>query len=85
MSAMAHGRFNFRNGGASRVARAVGAANEGLHVTTTCATTVRTDSSFCVFTPSFCTRSPPVRVLLDGNDPSGRSAAFREHERLGAR
>ena len=45
---MAHGRFNFRDGGASRVARVVGAANECLHVTTTRATTVRTDSGFCV-------------------------------------
>ena len=26
-------------------------------------------------------RSPPVWVILDGIDPSGRSAAFREAER----
>ena len=78
---MAHGRFIFRTMVITAVARVVGAANECLHVTTTRATTVRTDSGFCVLGPKPMHRSPPVWVILDGIDPSGRSAAFREAER----
>ena len=43
-------------------------------MTTTRATTVRTDSGFCVLGPKPMHRSPPVWVILDGIDPSGRSA-----------
>ena len=81
MGAMTHGRFNFRDGAAGRVARAVGAANECLHLTTTCATTVRTDSILFALTPSFATRSPPGWVIPDGIHPSERIAAPRDAER----
>ena len=71
---MTHGRFIFRTMVITAVACVVGAANECLHVTTTRATTVRTDSGFCVLGPKPMHRSPPVWVILDGIDPSGRSA-----------
>ena len=80
---MTHGRFNFRDGGASRVACVVGRANECLHVTTTCATTVRTGSILCVLPPSFATRSPPGRHSRCPHRPPERIAAFREAERRG--
>ena len=78
MGAMAHGRFNFRDGAASRVARVVGAANECLHLTPTCATTVRTDSILFVLPPSFGMRFPPRWVILEGLRPPERFAASRD-------
>ena len=78
---MAHGRVDFRDGAAGRTARVVGAANERLPLTKTCATTVRTDSILCVLPPSFATRSPPGWVILEGLQPPERITASREAAR----
>ena len=72
---MTHGRFNFRDGAAGRVARVVGAANECLHLTTTCAATVRTDSILSSFkefrdptTPSDHRAGTPDALIDPGID-----------------
>ena len=57
------------------------AARQCLTLTGSSATTTSVSRRFSCLRPKPLHRSFQELVILDGNDPSGRSAAFREHER----